>query len=402
MRIKNIYVNNFKSLVDFKIDLVDFNCLVGLNGSGKSTFLQFVSFLSQLMKGNLDRWLERREWKKKDILSSVNNGKPPFLSFKITFLNDDNTECTWQSNYNIQSCQCLAEKFSVGDYEFYTYRIKDKNQRYYCVINLKSEKKEHEYFINFQYTGSVLSLLKDMKVPQVFYDFRDYIRGIETVDLLAPQYLRRRSRESRGSIGLGGEYLSALLYELGKEKNKEIADRLKKIYPELIDIEVKQLRAGWKQLEVQERFQGTNGILFNSIKTESRHVNDGLLRMIGFLSQLKTDRSALLFDEIENGINIEVIEFLLEQLTGCGKQIIVTTHSPLFLNFLEDEVAKKAVQYFYKTPEGFTRSIPFFSIPRINKKLEVLGPGEAFADTDLVGLVKEIISVNNKESELCT
>lgn len=48
--IKSIKIDNFKSLVDFKLDFAKFTCLVGLNGSGKSTVLQAMDFLSQLMQ----------------------------------------------------------------------------------------------------------------------------------------------------------------------------------------------------------------------------------------------------------------------------------------------------------------------------------------------------------------
>ncbi len=53
MRITHLRVDNFKSLVDFNLPLAKFNCLVGLNGSGKSTVLQFFDFLSQQVKGDL-------------------------------------------------------------------------------------------------------------------------------------------------------------------------------------------------------------------------------------------------------------------------------------------------------------------------------------------------------------
>jgi predicted ATPase len=396
MKIKSIYVNNFKSLVDFKIDLADFNCLVGLNGSGKSTFLQFMSFLSQLMKGNLDSWLERREWKRKDISNSVNNKIKKYLSFRVTFLDEDNSECTWRSNFNFQHCQCRSEFFSINDRVFQTFKLKDSAQRIYRVENGRDENK-YECRINFQYTGSIFSSLKDPTVPKVFYEFRDYIKNIETVDLLAPQSLRHRSRESHGSIGPGGEYLSALLYELGKEKNREILNLLKTVYPTLSSIEIKQLRAGWKQLEIGEQFQSIEGKLFDHVKTESRHINDGLLRMIGFLSQLKTKHKFLLFDEIENGINTELIGFLLKQLLDCGKQIVVTTHSPMILNYLDDKTAIPGVHFFYKTPEGHTQCVPFLSIPSMREKLEVMGPGEAFIDTDLTALSLSLTKNNFAE-----
>jgi AAA15 family ATPase/GTPase len=42
--IKSIYIDNFKSLVDFSLppaphDLAKFTCVIGLNGAGKSTLL---------------------------------------------------------------------------------------------------------------------------------------------------------------------------------------------------------------------------------------------------------------------------------------------------------------------------------------------------------------------------
>lgn len=40
MRITHLRVENFKSLVGFNLSLAKFNCLVGLNGSGKSTVLR--------------------------------------------------------------------------------------------------------------------------------------------------------------------------------------------------------------------------------------------------------------------------------------------------------------------------------------------------------------------------
>jgi len=72
----------------------------------------------------------------------------------------------------------------------------------------------------------------------------------------------------------------------------------------------------------------------------------------------------------------------------------VTTHSPLILNFLDDDVARKAVQFIYKAPLGETRIRPFFDIPRINDKLRTMGPGDAFVDTDLRQLTEECLELD--------
>ena len=69
--ITNIHIDNFKSLVDFRVRFTKFSCLVGLNGAGKSTVLQAMDFLSQLMRGDLDSWLSERSWAKADLNSKL-------------------------------------------------------------------------------------------------------------------------------------------------------------------------------------------------------------------------------------------------------------------------------------------------------------------------------------------
>ncbi|MDD4837176.1 MAG: ATP-binding cassette domain-containing protein [Synergistales bacterium] len=46
--IKSISIKKFKSLVDMELELSDFTCLIGLNGSGKSTVLQAIDFIGQI------------------------------------------------------------------------------------------------------------------------------------------------------------------------------------------------------------------------------------------------------------------------------------------------------------------------------------------------------------------
>ena len=52
--------------------------------------------------------------------------------------------------------------------------------------------------------------------------------------------------------------------------------------------------------------------------------------------------------------------------------------------------------YLYKTKSGLTKAIPFFKIPSLAEKLKVMGPGEAFVDTNLTLLAKEIAGLNGK------
>lgn len=68
-----IHVDNFKSLVQFDIKLAKFSCLIGLNGAGKSTVLQAMDFLTQLMRGEIDSWLAERGWIAADLNSKLSS-----------------------------------------------------------------------------------------------------------------------------------------------------------------------------------------------------------------------------------------------------------------------------------------------------------------------------------------
>ena len=58
MQITSIHVENFKSLVDFDLDMAKFTCLIGLNGSGKSTpfFRSSISCLNKSVGGSRSGW----------------------------------------------------------------------------------------------------------------------------------------------------------------------------------------------------------------------------------------------------------------------------------------------------------------------------------------------------------
>lgn len=389
--IKSIWIDNFKSLVDFELEFAKFNCLVGLNGSGKSTVLQVLDFLSQLMSGDLEEWLKKRHWESADINSKLT--KKSNIDFKVVLQHPVWGEIIWSGSVNRKTLNCTQERVENNSLNFL--RVEDG----YCNIAkiwgisedlFSVEGESHKKFnferfpIVFEYQGSIISQLKDNQINILLQALKASISQIESLDMLSPELLRSRTKISEGKLGLGGEKLSAFIHESGKEGKEKLRQLLAKVYGQLESVETRALRSGWKQLEISERFGD------HKLKSTARHINDGMLRLMAILTQLESDNELLLFDEIENGINPELIEYLIDHLVDATHQVLVTTHSPMILNFLEDDVAKDGVIYLYKNNLGFTRSIKLFAIPSMAKKLEFMGPGEAFVDTDLTRLYQEI------------
>ena len=392
-QIRSVTARNFKSLVDFRLDLAKFTCLIGLNGAGKSTVLQFIDFLAQQVRGDIKGWLKERHWETKDLKSQLTAKKN--IEFQIDLTDESGKTSEWEGAFNPAQLHCTQERVSIGntqlDVRGKTVRIDEPT-----IAPNAGNGTLPAQEVAFKYEGSILSQLKESSLPAPLVEFKEFFLNVKSLDLLSPEYLRQRTRESGGSLGLGGQRLSAFLHELGPQERDQLVQRLKLAYPQLVSLYAKPLKSGWKQLEITEEYQGEESGFFPKMTTEARHIADGMLRLIAILAETQTAHRFLLFDEIENGINPELVQFVLDALVSAPQQVLVTTHSPMILNYLEDEVARAGVVYLYKTRAGHTQAIRFFDIPSVAEKLTVMGPGEAFADTDLTALHDEIEAVTGR------
>jgi predicted ATPase len=411
MQIKYIKIDNFKSLVNFHLPLSKFSCLVGLNSAGKSTVLQFLDFLSQQVKGDLSGWLRKRQWESADLNSKLTRKKNINFEVVLSYVDTDyfndvsdiniRSFIKWSASFNRQTLRCTSELvewnyttlLKVEDGNYLTWTIYDKVM-YEKVRQDSSEVSFSREFkmmnpvleeIKFDYQGSIISQIKESQLPRELRELKKFFVDLHALDLLAPELLRQRTRDAGNSLGLGGEKLSAFLHEIGEAKRVSIQAKLAKIYPQFRHLDILSLRSGWKSLTVQEKFGDT------IVKTEARHVADGFLRMLAVFAQLSKEQSFLLLDEIENGVNPELIEFLIDELVGASPQVLITTHSPMVLNYLEDDVAIEGVIYIYKSKNGATQAIRLFDIPSMREKLTVMGAGEVYEDTLLTQLNEEII-----------
>lgn len=126
------------------------------------------------------------------------------------------------------------------------------------------------------------------------------------------------------------------------------------------------------------------------LETEILHLSDGMLRILTIIAQANSYRDFILLNEIENGINPELIEHLMDYPVVSKRQILVTTHSPMMLNYLDDEVAKAGVYLVYNNKEGITRCGRCFESPITQEKLGILSPGEVYVGTEIESVAKDL------------
>lgn len=384
--ITRFHIENFKSLVNFDLPpaghcLSQFICLIGLNGSGKSTLLQALDFAAHIATGKVEDWLAQRNWKPTDVVTNLAK-RTSVVSLEMRFRDHNGAEATWQARYNASQLRCTFEKVVSGGRT-----LLELEAERLALAGADGELKRGEEKLNLVYRGSVLSILQLNDAHPLLSVVKESLRQLKSLVLLAPQLLRKRAYEAK-DIGVGGEKLSAFLAGLASEKKAALLSALQKFYPRLENWRVKSLQSGWKDLRVEETYQGRHTV-------RATHMNDGLLRIMAILAQAHSPHTFLLFDEIENGVNPELVEKLVDFLIHCGKQVVVTTHSPMILNYIPDDVAREGVIMLYKTERGETRSARFFDSPAMQQKLRALGPGEVFADTRLSELAKELEEQGN-------
>ncbi|CAA6806321.1 MAG: Unknown protein [uncultured Sulfurovum sp.] len=385
--LKRIRVKNFKSLENTEINFSKNSFLIGMNGTGKTTILQAIDFLSAISSGEVEEWLKVRGWLKKDLTFYGN--KKLIIEFRIEF-ELERVTYFWIILFNSQTLKSTKELIIKKTIDSEDRTILGLINGYYSINKVKKEK------INFNYKGSLLSGLKSDLLGDELNGIHRFFNDIRSAELLSPILMKKRAREAKEGIGLGGEKLSAFLNALDVDKKEKLRQSLKSFFPYIESFETKSLRSGWKTLSLVEK---QNNQL---IETDSMHLSDGILRILAILSQLLTTESILIFDEIEDGINQEFVEKLVDTLVESSHQTIVATHSPLLLNYLDDDIAKESILFVYKTKDGATKVENFFEVIAkyqdiSNHEYDLFGAGEIMQRVNLLELTDNLIHEANCE-----
>lgn len=373
--IKRIRVTNFRSLDGFEVSgLGRFVCLIGLNGSGKSTLLLFLDLVRALLQGRVTEWFAAHRWRPTDIVTFGSARK--LIEFEIDLCErPDDDVFTWRARFNPQEKRCTFEELvrvtPEGRSETLC-RFADGKLWVGAAVREQSRL--------FRFEGSVLARLAETPEPLKWLS-ATHVFGVLNPEAIAQSVQLPAASARTADVGPDGRGLVAFVSSLSEADCRDLLGRLRRFSPQISGFEVRKRPFGWRNL----MFREMDRALF-----DASHLSYGTLRLMIYLSQAYSGARTLLFDEIENGINQELVGPLLRELCDFrGKQVIVTTHSALLLNWMTDDKAREAVILLAKNAGEPTRAVPFFSVPSVASRLGLLGPGEVMADTDLTALSAE-------------
>jgi len=427
--LKRIKIQGFKSLADVEVNLEFLSVLIGPNASGKSNFLDALHLLSRIATSRTLREAFAPPYRGKP-LESFTFGKGGVASLleqeKVSFRMEVDVQLSpsviASVNQQIQAMNGTpAPKKNVGSP---LPLVREKNLRY-CIevemlpaqgilrvadeslvaLTTKGQRKRNRKpfierigeRVHLRMEGQPRPLCYERYLEQSILSERLHpslhphaVAMQEELARWATFYFEPRERMRVSTpvtevhhIGLMGENLAALLntlQALNEQQFQYLEKELEAVIPAITGIDVSVNSVGDVELNLQE----------GEKLVSSRVVSEGTLRALGLLAlrDVKGETTLVGLEEPENGIHPRRISLVAEILDNRrlmeDTQFIVTTHSPLLLEFIRPE-------FFYvcRQVDGVTVIEPF--ITRMKSLWPKLDIKEALEDLDEMSIPKRML-----------
>jgi predicted ATPase len=325
--LSKLKVQHYKSLFDTEVDLEPLTVFIGPNGSGKSNICEALAVLSDFLKRLIDSTnieiinffsesLKTISRNQQSLESKFWHGKTDYLLFKINSLPKSEVANLVKSRY-----KNLLDISVYLDYHKRTIELEnlEKTSR----VPYRSTSELRNYLVSNEYLDScIANALKKVSI----YDF-------------APVDISSKT-SSNGNMDRTGQGIAYALLDIllaNREGFDELQERLTRLVPNIKKIVLPRGENQTFSLELVDRYSEHH--------IPSSDISDGTLRILGFLTALYQENtpSIICFEEIENGVHPWLLHKMMELLkivstegiTGKPVQVLITTHSPVLLNYVE-------------------------------------------------------------------
>ncbi len=396
--IKEIRIENYKSIQKLKLELGRITVLIGENGCGKSNILEAIAFAAAAADDKLDNEFLApkgiRETKPKLMRSAFDKDNID-KEIKISMIGDEKIafHCNLQNDNDTYS---KWNKENKKDFELFTLNnikedflkeIEQKIDEELDEIKKKSDKERKEY-ISFITKEFLLVLNKESKHPQI----KKEMLYIFNYLIYSPEYQCLRNFREEGQIrplGINGEGLFELLQVLSSDEEKidEIKERLKLIgwfknfkIPDSLFI-------GERAIQIEDRY------LDQELTFDQRSTNEGFLFLLFYFCLFISSDTPKFFaiDNIDASFNPKLCRRLIMELTDLAKkydkQVIFTTHNPAILDGLNLNDDEQRLFIVSRNSSGYTKARRFLK-PKTPEGEEPITLSEAFLRGYIGGLPK--------------
>lgn len=347
MKIESIRLKNFKTFRDVHIkDIPPFLVVVGANGSGKTTLFDVFGFLHDCLKANVRQALDSRG-RFKEVISKESNGESILIEIQyrmeitgVERLVTYSLEIAEQKNVPYVKRERL--RYKRGRYGSPYHFLDFSNGEGYAITNEEEFNKPDEELERENQSVSPDSLaikgLGQFARFKAANAFRQLIESWHVSDFHINAARGRKEAagdsEHLSETGDNLPLVARYLYEQHPQTFQKILDTMTQRVPGIAEIEPKLMDDGYLTLRFKD----------GSFKTPflDRYVSDGTIKMFAYLVLLHDPRPhpLLCVEEPENQLYFTLMTELAEEFRLYalrGGQVLVSTHSPDFLNAVELE-----------------------------------------------------------------
>lgn len=340
--IKRLSVKNYRSLVEVVVDFSPLTVLVGQNGSGKSSVIDVLRFVSDALRLGLKTALRLRAG-----MSALRRWSPKGRPFDI------------QISLNIETALFAGEySFVLGSERLGEYGVKAERCSVQPVVSDLPAPRRFDADTFSIHQGkweqspaqtSPVVTTDTLALPLIagispYKEMYDFLTGMSFYTIF-PKLLR----EHQGSLNPfpleeDASNLASLLDNLQGEARQNFRLAVQFVIPDIDDYQVRQ--AG-SRLMIKLRHP-TGGAENPAVEQEERvpwfelaQESDGTLRMLALLAALHQDppRTLVALEEPELTVHPGVMPRLWEKILDASvrSQVLLTTHSPDLLDLCSAE-----------------------------------------------------------------
>ncbi len=368
-RIERLAVKNFRALQDINIKkITPLTVLLGPNGSGKSTVFDVFAFLAECFENGLRRAWDKRG-RAKELKSRGQDGpvliEIAYRERKGMSLITYHLEVKEIDGRPVVSVEWLGWTRGSGSgrpYKFLKY-ARGKGQ----VISGEQPDAEAERIkvpLSSQDTLAVNALGQLAAHPRVVA-LRNFIMGWHVSYLSSEDARGQPESGPQERLSKTGDNLANVIQHLSDEHPDRLNDIFRKLgsrIPQIQDVRADSMPDGRLLLRIKDAPFAE--------PVMARFASDGTLKMLAYLILLHdpVPPPFIGIEEPENFLHPRLLHGLAEE---CGEatlktQILVTTHSPFFLNALRPE----DVRVLWRDDKGFTQCHALSEDRKVNKFMD--------------------------------
>jgi predicted ATPase len=371
MKIESIKLKNFKAFKDAAMDNIPpFCALVGANGAGKSTVFSVLEFLRDAMVTNVNIALTKLggsrgikevrtrgvpedqpveiilKFRVENVVNSVNSTKKsPLITYKLE-LNEKNGKAYVAQESLMYRRGSYGQPWKFLDFSNGSGRAVTNEEE---EVRDENQLKREEQSLKSNDILAIKGLAQFERFPAVVA-LGNLIENWYVSDFHISKARPEQEAEFAEHLSREGENLSLVIQYLYNNHRKifdTILEKIKRRIPGIASVESKTTEEGRVLLKFQD---GTFEDPFLA-----KFVSDGTIKMLAYLVLLNDPAPypLLCVEEPENQLYPKLLEELAEEFreyASRGKQVLVSTHSPDFLNAAElDEV------FWLEKKNGYTQ-----------------------------------------------